>query len=306
MRTRRVFICGSWLRYPQCNHFGGRATAGSATRTPTFSTRAAPLQQINEVNPLASRSYHGAKRIALVLFLALLPPPPASPPERLTTDPAQDFAPDPSPDGRSVVFHSPRGASRDLYLLPLDGGALRKLTDTPQQQELMARWSPDGQRILYQDANVPGQIEQLASDGKGGWPRRPFRLVGSWPSWSPDGRWIAYATNLFGGGLRVTSPDTVNPRALYDETAPGAPLAETSAWSADGRTVYFKSHTPEGDYRIMAVPTSGGVPRVVMRLGDDRLRAGRYGFRIVGGYIYYALQDQQANVSVAEVGKGRR
>ena len=40
-----------------------------------------------------------------------------------------------------------------------------------------------------------------------------------------------------------------------------------------------------------------------MRLGDDRLRSGRYGFRLVGGFIYYVLQDQQANVSVAEVGR---
>ena len=36
--------------------------------------------------------------------------------ERLTTDPADDFAPAPSPDGKSFAFHSWRSGSRDIYV----------------------------------------------------------------------------------------------------------------------------------------------------------------------------------------------
>jgi serine/threonine protein kinase len=229
---------------------------------------------------------------------------PQSIPERLTSDPAPDFSPDPSPDGQSVAFHSPRGSSRDVLLLPLDGGALRKLTETPVDQELVPRWSPDGSRIVYFTLDPLESIRQLGAVRTA--PRAlPFRVAGSWPSWSPDGRFLAFATTILGGGLRVTPSDSAAPRALYDETAPGAPQAETSVWSADGRTIYFKTHDALGDAYVMAVPAAGGVPRRVMRLGDDRLRAGRFGFALKGGFIYYVLQDQQANVSVAEVGGGQ-
>ncbi|MEP7067531.1 MAG: protein kinase, partial [Gemmatimonadota bacterium] len=42
-------------------------------------------------------------------------------PEQLTTDPADDFSPTESPNGREVAFHSWRSGSRDVYTMPLDG-----------------------------------------------------------------------------------------------------------------------------------------------------------------------------------------
>jgi Tol biopolymer transport system component len=125
---------------------------------------------------------------------------------------------------------------------------------------------------------------------------------GHWVAWSPDGRTLAFSTLVTGGGLRTVPVDGgTPPRAVYDETAPGAPLAETSLWSEDGRTIYFKSHEADGDGVIWSVPSSGGVPRRVVRLGDGRLRSDRYGFRIAKGRVYYTLFDRQSNVWVMDV-----
>lgn len=55
-------------------------------------------------------------------------------PERLTTDPADDFTPNVSPDGREVVFHSWRSGSRDLHVMPLDGGPVQRVTSSPRQE----------------------------------------------------------------------------------------------------------------------------------------------------------------------------
>src|SRR3954452_4207562 len=44
---------------------------------------------------------------------------PAGTPERLTSDSSDDFWPAPSPDGREVAFHSWRGGSRDIWVMPL-------------------------------------------------------------------------------------------------------------------------------------------------------------------------------------------
>jgi Tol biopolymer transport system component len=45
----------------------------------------------------------------------------AGPPQRLPSDPRDEFGPAPSPDGREVAFHSFRSGNRDIYSLPLDG-----------------------------------------------------------------------------------------------------------------------------------------------------------------------------------------
>lgn len=46
-------------------------------------------------------------------------------PEQLTTDRADDFAPEPSPDGKKIAFHSWRSGSRDIYVMRLDGGGIQ-------------------------------------------------------------------------------------------------------------------------------------------------------------------------------------
>jgi Tol biopolymer transport system component len=222
-------------------------------------------------------------------------------PERLTSDRTPEFAPDPSPDGRYVAFHSFRGASRDIYVLPLDGGALERVTSSPTQEGL-PNWSPDGERLVYFTPAGQGRVEVASRGVEGSW-QLSLRLAsgGFWSRWSPDGQSIAFTTALLGGGLRVMPADSGTPRSLYDERQPGAPIAETSLWSDDGRTLYFKSHTASGAASIWAVPASGGTARHLLDLGDDRFRSDRYGFRIAKGQLYYTLYDRQSNIWVMEL-----
>ncbi len=220
-------------------------------------------------------------------------------PERLTSDLTSEFAPEPSPDGRTVAFHSFRGDSRDIYVLPLDGGALQQVTHTPGQ-EAQPGWSPDGSAIAYFLLTGTSALRVASKGASGEWRSRDL-VAGYWPRWSPDGRFITYTSDLLGGGLYVKPLGGGDARLLYDVGQPGAPLAETSEWSQDGTTIYFKSHTSSGAASIWSVPASGGTPRHLLNTGDVRLRSDRYSFRIANGLLYYTLTDRQSNIWVMEM-----
>jgi len=56
---------------------------------------------------------------------------PGSDPYRLTSDPGTERYPAVFPDGSAVIYSAGEVGSRDLWLLPLDGGEPRRLTRKP-------------------------------------------------------------------------------------------------------------------------------------------------------------------------------
>ncbi len=138
-----------------------------------------------------------------------------------------EFAPVWSPDGRRLLF----AKNDDLWVMDAQGGGRLKLADG-QWGIVEHRWSPDGTMIAYVDGRPEGEniVEELwvmRADGSG-----KLRLAegASQPSWSPDGRRLAY----FGGGIiRVINVDGTGDVALTSQ------LAFQPAWSPDGSRIAF-------------------------------------------------------------------
>ncbi|MEN3338929.1 MAG: TolB protein [Acidobacteriota bacterium] len=169
--------------------------------------------------------------------------------EHLLVGPTEaDYDPVWSPDGASIVFTSERNGSADLYRVGADGTGLERLTDSPAYDD-QAAFSPDGRRLVFVTTRNGGTADLWTLDlqtkqalaltsGAGG----DFR-----PSWSPDGRWIAFSSDRlsnfpFAHGrwerLQLANVFVIHPdgTGLKHLTAHGD-FCGSPKWTADSRRV---------------------------------------------------------------------
>ena len=227
-------------------------------------------------------------------------------PERLTTDPADDFSPVASPDGKEVAFHSWRGGSRDIYVMRLDGGGIQQVTHTPHQEALV-QWSPDGKALAFTRVETGDGIWIVRRDASGRWGEPVQRRVGgSLPTWSPDGHWLAFLTEVRGGSLHIIPVDSGPERTIIDASPAGGALAPVTIWApvwAPDGNIYLQRQDARGNATFWSVSPAGGPARLLVRY-DPALHASSRGALSVGhGRLYFVSEDRQSDVWVMEVGR---
>jgi TolB protein len=128
---------------------------------------------------------------------------------RLTNSSAIDSSPTFSPDGSQIAFVSNRGGSPQIYIMPAGGGTPKRVTFQGKYNQT-PRWSPraDKPQIAFTGRDERGVFDVFILDFKSGKIDRLTQGKGSNldPTWSPDGRLIAYASSR--GGLWVQNPET--------------------------------------------------------------------------------------------------
>ena len=226
---------------------------------------------------------------------------------RITEDPADDFAPSLSPDGREVAYHSWRTGSRDIFVMPVEGRTPQAVTSTASQESYPV-WLPDGQTIAFVDqVNENGVLRGLfltRRDAAGRWsPPQLLRAgAGALGAWlPPNGQELAYPHRA---ALEVIPAAGGSSRVVY-APAPGSadPEVESVAVSDDGRTLYFKSHDSEGRASIWRVPVQGGRPQLVVRFTDPTRESSRPDFAAGAGRFFFTLEDRQSDIWIAEIKK---
>ena len=205
-------------------------------------------------------------------------PQPAETLVSVTSDPALDWNPVWSPDGKYLYFGSDRGGTLNLWRVAMDEES-GKPAGAPQPMTLPApvsgnfAFSQKGS-LAYGTVTRTYRIIAIPIDDKSGQPGTPRPLFGGSQEIatfdvSPDQHSIAFTS----GGqedLYIVKADGTRLRQMTNDSA----LDRGVAWSADGRSIYTYSDREGGSYNIWSIRADGGgLTRVTTDADRRRIHA---------------------------------
>ena len=164
---------------------------------------------------------------------------------RVTTDPAADYGPIWTMDGSRLVFGSRREGSDELFWTLADGTGTPERVASPEGNVVLIQpeaVTPDGTTLLFDEVSAGSGISvsigivSLERDATADL-LIADEFITAAPAVSPDGRWIAYHSDL-SGQLEVyveRFPDLGNRQPI--STNGGA----VPRWSPDGTELFYQS-----------------------------------------------------------------
>ena len=227
---------------------------------------------------------------------------------RLTSNEGAEFAPNFSPDGKTIAFTGQYDGNYDVFTIPLEGGVPKRLTWHPDP-DLTRGFTPDGKSILFSSTRESfsgGMPKFYLVPLAGGFPEKMNLPSGVFGSFSPDGKKIAYDPyypafqqwkNYRGG--RISFIWICDLSTLSVEKIP-QPAGRCNDWRPMwiGDKVYFLSDR-NGEFNLFSYDTRSKEIRQLTQFKDFPINSAGYGEgRIVfeqAGYLH--LYDLASNTS---------
>lgn len=154
--------------------------------------------------------------------------------------------PDLSPNGKQIVFVSNRESrdSHNLYIIDIDGNNLKKLTDSgADYNHFQPEFNHDGSEIAFSKYEIYGplsiinilnlkdsSIKEIENGAE----------ATQTPTFSPDGRFIAFCSNLSDPVNFLVNVGTINldTREVKELTTNGR--SYNPSWSPDGKEIVYQ------------------------------------------------------------------
>jgi serine/threonine protein kinase/Tol biopolymer transport system component len=190
-----------------------------------------------------------------------------------------------SPDGSQIIYAPGGGQSKDLYLKPASGAEQGQLLLHSDETKWPQDWSRDGRFFLYaqlanarktdlwvlplMDGKMMGDRKTMM-DGQVTGDRKPVPYLVTpfsriQAQFSPDGRWVVYASNESGAGEVYVQPF---PSAAGGKWVVSNGGGSQPRWSRDGKELFY--FTPNETLMAVDVTTTGGavklgIPKALFR-----------------------------------------
>jgi len=227
-------------------------------------------------------------------------------PEQITTNSAEDFNPEWSPDNSRIAFHSFRTGNRDIFVITADGRTIDQVTNDPGNDRV-PDWSPDGNNIVF-TSDRTGRFELFIASRENDntdW-SSPQQLTfdgGQGCKWSPDGSLIAYTS---GGSLWTISPNGGDPVKIVSTEDPSISSRPAfPVWSRDSQTIYFKAVDNEGHISFWSIPFQGETPKKLVIFDDPSKKYLRPEWTTDGQRFYFTLTENESDISLLELVKNK-
>jgi Tol biopolymer transport system component len=195
---------------------------------------------------------------------------------RFTFDPAGAYSPVWSPDGSTIAFASMRAGLGNLFIAGAANPTnVRRLTNFPTDQVRPVFWTRDGKMVVAErTAKADLDLWLFPVDGSEGKPYLATPFVELSADVSPDGTYIAYASNESGrdevyvehfpshaGRRQVSSSGGDQPR-----------------WRNDGRELFYISHS---ELMSVDMTSNTATPKPLFRLPGNSYDIARDGQRFI-------------------------
>ena len=230
----------------------------------------------------------------------------------ITDDPADEYSPAPSPDGREVAFlrqvlpdsAGVSGMSSQPFVVSAEGGTATPILPPGLRGHL--RWAPDGRTISF--AGPDGHLWLVSRDSaRGAW-HAPVQVTDfscPLPNWTRDGSGVTCVTGAPRQLLLVSPSGNVLWRREQRSWAPLHTVDPINAViSRDGRTIYAEGTHTDGRRGVWAVPVRGrGEPRLVVAFDDPSLTLPPAGgmFSIGPEHLYFPVSQYESDIWMARL-----
>jgi serine/threonine protein kinase/Tol biopolymer transport system component len=158
-----------------------------------------------------------------------------------------------SPDGTQIAYLSSQAGPGNLYAKPSNGVGQEKLLWATPNNKAPQDWSKDGRFLMYVEVDPKSANDLWALDLM---ERKP-RAIANTPfdekmgQFSPNGRWVAYATNE-SGRFEVVVQSFPDPSEKSQVSTNGGTAPR---WSADSKELYFIA--PDGHLMVARITSAG-------------------------------------------------